>query len=173
MSALDVALVVLIVHGAFGAFDTLYCHEWQARLPKQSWAGKELGLHALRSFLYGAIFLGLAWLEWLGAFAWMLFAVFAIEYIVTLIDATVEDRTRRLSRAERVVHMILSSTTGAYFALVGYHASTEWIGAPTQMQFTSHGIASWILTIYAASVLLSALRDTVASRRLGSARGTS
>lgn len=35
MSALDAALTVLVVHGALGAFDTLYCHEWQARLPKQ------------------------------------------------------------------------------------------------------------------------------------------
>ena len=47
MSTLDVALLVLVVHGALGAFDTLYCHEWQARLPKQPWAGPELGLHAL------------------------------------------------------------------------------------------------------------------------------
>ncbi len=44
----------------------------------------------------------------------------------------VEDRTRRLSRAERLVHMILGGTTGAYMALVAYHALTEWIGAPTR-----------------------------------------
>ena len=171
MSTLDVALLVLVVHGALGAFDTLYCHEWQARLPQQPWAGSELGLHALRSSLYAAIFLGIAWFEWHGAFAWLLFALFAIEYVVTLFDASVEDRTRRLSRAERLVHMILGATTGAYFALVAYHASTQWLGAPTQLKLTSHGVASLILTVYAVGVLISAVRDTTASRRMRSERG--
>ena len=165
MSALDVALIVLVVHGAFGAFDTLYCHEWQARLPRQPWAGPELSLHALRSSLYAAIFLGLAWFEWHGAFAWLLFTLFAIEYVVTLIDSRVEDRTRRLSRAERTVHMILAATTGAYFALVAYHASLGWVTEPTRLQFTSHGVASLILTIYGASVVISAVRDALASRQ--------
>src|SRR5688572_4254875 len=172
MSALDIALMILVVHGALGAFDTLYCHEWQARLPRQPWAGPELRLHSLRSFLYAAIFLGLAWFEWHGAIAWLLFTVFAIEYVVTLIDARVEDRTRRLSRAERLTHMILGSTTGAYFALVAYHASLEWITAPTDLQFTSHGAVSVILTFYGASVLISAVRDGFASRQLGLAGGT-
>ncbi|HKO67965.1 MAG TPA: hypothetical protein VJU53_09195 [Burkholderiaceae bacterium] len=166
MSALDVALIVLVVHGALGAFDTLYCHEWQARLPRQPWAGPELSLHALRSFLYAAIFMALAWFEWRGAFAWLLFALFAIEYVVTLIDTRVEDRTRRLSRAERMVHMILGTTTGAYFALVAYHASLQWIAAPSRLQFVSHGVVSMILTIYGASVIVSAVRDLLASRRL-------
>ena len=170
MSSLDAALVVLVVHGALGGFDTLYCHEWQARLPKQPWAARELSLHSTRSFLYAIIFIGLAWFEWHGAFAWLLLAVFAVEYAVTLIDAVVEDRTRRLSRAERLVHMILGGTTGAYMALVAYHASTEWIGAPTKVQLTDHGVVSLILSIYAASVIVSALRDAGASRRLLAAR---
>ena len=171
MSALDAALLILIVHGALGAFDTLYCHEWRARLPRQPWAGPELGLHALRSLLYAAIFVSLAWFEWHGTFAWLLFALFAIEYVVTLVDTVVEDRTRRLSRAERLVHMILGSTTGAYFALVAYHASAQWITAPTGLQFTSHGVVSLILTIYATCVVISALRDAWASRRLQLAEG--
>ncbi len=86
MSALDAALLVLLVHGAFGAFDTFYAHEWEARLPKQPWAGRELSLHAARSLLYAPLFVGLAWFEWRGAFAWLLFAVFAAEYLLTLVD---------------------------------------------------------------------------------------
>ncbi len=166
MSSLDAALVVLVVHGALGGFDTLYCHEWQARLPGQPWAARELKLHSTRSFLYAVIFIGLAWFEWHGAFAWLLFAIFAIEYAVTLIDAVVEDRTRRLSRAERLVHMILGGTTGAYIALTAYHASTDWIDAPTGLQLTNHGIVSPILSIYAVSVIVSAVRDARASRQL-------
>ena len=166
MSALDFALVVLVIHGALGGLDTLYCHEWQARLPRQPWAARELRVHSTRSFLYAVIFIGLAWFEWHGAFAWLLLALFAIEYAVTLIDAVVEDRTRRLSRAERIVHMILGATTGAYIALVAYHACTEWIDAPTAVRLTDHGVVSLILSVYGASVIVSAVRDARASRRL-------
>ena len=169
MSTLDAALLVLVVHGALGGFDTLYCHEWQARLPKQRWAARELSLHSTRSFLYAVIFIGLAWFEWHGAFAWLLLAVFASEYAVTLMDAVVEDRTRRLSRAERLVHMILGGTTGAYMALVAYHASANWIGAPTALQLTNHGVMSLILSFYGASVVISAVRDVRASRQLRAA----
>lgn len=164
MSALDSALLILTVHGALGGFDTLYCHEWQARLPSQPWARRELRLHSARSLLYAPIFLGLAWLEWHGLFAWLLFAAFAAEYAVTLADSLVEDQTRRLSRAERLVHMILGATTGGYFALVIYHASVDWIPAPSALIWTEHGIVSIILTVYAAGVLISGVRDAFAAR---------
>ena len=167
MSALDAALLVLTVHGALGGFDTIYCHEWQARLPKQPWAGRELRLHAVRSLLYAPIFVGLAWLEWRGLFAWLLIAAFAAEYAVTLADSVVEDQTRRLSRAERMVHMILGATTGAYVALVIYHASGEWMPAPSALVWTEHGIISIILSFYAAGVLVSGLRDAYAAGRRG------
>lgn len=172
MSALNAALLVLIVHGALGAFDTFYCHEWKARLPGQPWAGRELALHAARSLLYVPIFVGLAWFEWHGAFGWLLFGAFAVEYLITLGDSIVEDRTRRLTRAERVVHMILGATTGAYVALVIYHASIEWIDAPTALRATQHGVASIILSIYAGSVMISGVRDLLASRKhsVGNAR---
>lgn len=172
MSALDAALIILVAHGAFGAFDTIYCHEWQARLPKQAWAARELSLHATRSFLYAAILVGLAWFEWHGAFAWLLLSVLAIEYVVTLVDSIVEDRTRRLSKAERLVHMILGATTGAYVALVAYHASMEWMDAPPALRATHHGIVSVILSIYAGAVVISGGRDAVASRRVWATRPT-
>lgn len=166
MSPLDAALLVLIVHGLLGGFDTIYCHEWQARLPRQSWAGGELRLHSARSMLYALIFLGLAWFEWRGAYAWLLIAMFAAEYAMTLADAVVEDRTRRLSRVERPLHMILGGTTGAYMALVIYHAAFEWVPRPSAMTSTEHGIASVILSVFACGVLISGLRDARAARKI-------
>lgn len=166
MTTLDAALLVLIAHGALGAFDTIYCHEWQARLPRQPWTGRELQLHAVRSVLYSLIFIGLAWFEWRGAFAWLLVAVFSAEYVVTLADAVVEDQTRRLSRAERLLHMILGGTTGAYMALVIYHAVVEWIPSASALASTDHGIVSIILSVFACGVLISGVRDAHAARRL-------
>ena len=43
-------LYVLLVLGAFGAFDTFYYHEWRLRLPHTPSAAPELRLHALRDF---------------------------------------------------------------------------------------------------------------------------
>ena len=51
------ALWLLAIQGAIGAFDTLYYHEWRARLPARgSIAAPELRLHAARDFLYTVIF---------------------------------------------------------------------------------------------------------------------
>ncbi|HVF63463.1 MAG TPA: hypothetical protein VNE58_05675 [Casimicrobiaceae bacterium] len=172
MSTLDAALLVLIVHGALGAVDTFYAHEWRAKLPQQPWARRELTLHSLRSFLYAWIFIGLAWFEWHGAFAALLLLLFAVEYLVTLVDAVVEDRTRELSHVERVVHMMLGLTTGAYVGLIAYYAASEWFGRPSVLQPTGHGLASIVLSVYAAAVILSGLRDGLAARRLATVSGS-
>jgi hypothetical protein len=51
------ALYLLAALGVLGAFDTLYYHEWRARLPALGKsAGDELRLHAWRDFVYAALF---------------------------------------------------------------------------------------------------------------------
>src|SRR5215475_9086450 len=48
------ALWLLVIQGIIGAFDTLYYHEWRARLPARgSGTAPELKLHAARDFLNG------------------------------------------------------------------------------------------------------------------------
>ena len=54
-----VVLWLLAVQGATGAFDTLYFHEYRARLPGRPEAVHELRLHALRDFIYVGIFAAL------------------------------------------------------------------------------------------------------------------
>ena len=52
-----VALTLLGIQGVIGAFDTLYYHEWKARLPARGRAAApELYLHAARDFLYAVLF---------------------------------------------------------------------------------------------------------------------
>ncbi len=50
------ALWLLALLGVIGAFDTLYYHEWRARLPGRRSAAPELRLHAVRDFLYAVLF---------------------------------------------------------------------------------------------------------------------
>ena len=169
MQALDVGIAVMILHGLLGGFDTLYNHEWDARLPQQPTAARELALHAGRSGIYGVLFAGLAWFEWHGALVAVLAVLVLGEFTLSLIDSVVEDRTRELSATERVVHMILGVTTGAWAGFVFYTACTEWWNRPTALAGTGYGLVSWVLTFFAVAVAISALRDALASRRLGRA----
>jgi hypothetical protein len=70
------ALWLLATQGIIGAFDTLYYHEWRARLAAGgSGTAPELKLHAARDFLYVALFGALPWLEWRGLWAVVLAAI--------------------------------------------------------------------------------------------------
>ena len=63
-----VALWLLAIQGVIGAFDTLYYHEWRARLPARgAQSASELKLHAARDFLYAVLFATLPWIAWQGA----------------------------------------------------------------------------------------------------------
>lgn len=166
MQPIDVGIAILILHGMLGGFDTLYNHEWDARLPQRASAAGELKLHAVRSGLYVPIFIGLAWHEWHGAAVWALLALVVGEFTVSLVDSIVEDRTRRVAATERVVHLILGVTTGAWTGFVFLTAFTDWITQPTGWQPTSYGIVSWLLTAFGLAVAVSAARDAIAARRL-------
>ena len=45
------SLFLLAILGGVGAFDTVYYHEWCARLPARPGAAPELKLHALRDLI--------------------------------------------------------------------------------------------------------------------------
>jgi len=63
-ACMNIALWFLLAHGIIGAFDTVYYHEWRARLPAGGReAAPELALHAGRDFLYGVLFCTLPWIE--------------------------------------------------------------------------------------------------------------
>ena len=171
MEPITVVLCLLLLHGGLGAFDTFFNHEWQERLPRRPEAAGELALHSLRSAHFAVIFGGVAWLEWHGAWGWVMLAVMALEYAVTIVDSVVEDRRRRLSAVERVNHMLLAVNTGFYMALFAWHVATRWQALPSGVTLAQH--PPWLvagLTVCTAAVLVWTGRDAIASWRL-SARG--
>ena len=95
------ALQLMAAQGALGAFDTLYHHEGTEALPRRGTAGRELAIHATRSSIYCALFIGLSSWAWHGAWAWVLLAVFGVEIVLTLWDFVVEDRSRLLPPTDR------------------------------------------------------------------------
>ena len=168
MEPITVVAGLLVVQGALGAFDTFFNHEWREKLPRHRWASTELALHSLRSAHFAFVFAGIAWLEWHGTWAWVMLAAMLSEYVVTIVDSVVEDRTRRLGAIERANHMLLALNTGLYIAFFMAQMATRWNDLPTAL--APAALPLWlqaILTACAVAVVVWTVRDGRAAQRLG------
>lgn len=165
MTAMNTIFLLLSIQAALGAFDNLWHHELEARLPQRTSARYELSLHAAREAIYGVVFLGLAWFEWRGAFAAVLAALLLIELGITLADFLEEDRTRRLPPFERVLHTVLTISYGLFLGLIA-PVLWAWAQQPTAMVLAPHGWVSWLFTAYAFGVWAWSVRNTLAAIKL-------
>lgn len=163
---MNTLFILLTVQAVLGAFDNLWHHELQARLPQRTSARRELGLHTLREAIYGVIFIGLAWWQWQGVFAVLLAGLLAIEVVITLADFLEEDRSRTLPPFERVLHTVLTISYGLFLALMA-PLLWGWVQAPVGLMRVDHGAWAPLLTLYGIGVLAWSLRDLIAWRRLG------
>lgn len=153
--------ILLSVQALLGAFDNLWHHELEARLPQRISARHELTLHAAREAIYGIVFIGLGWFEWRGGFAVLLCALLLVELAITLADFLEEDRTRRLPPFERVLHTLLTISYGLFLGVFA-PVLIGWSQMATAMSFTPHGGVSWLFTFYGVGVLAWSVRNTVA-----------
>ena len=158
---------LLVAQGVAGGFDTLLNHEIIERLPHRPAARTETALHAMREAIYGALFLGFAWLAWHGAFAALIGALLVAEVAVTAIDEVVENRIRVLPHNERAVHVFLLVNFGAILALMA-PLLLDWYSLPTELAPAHHGWTTWALTALGIASAAWSVRDLVAWRRLKS-----
>jgi hypothetical protein len=169
----QIALYLLGLQGLIGAFDTLYYHEWKARLPARGQtAAKELILHACRDFLYGVLFISLPWLAWKGAWTVLLFGVICAEIVLTLWDFVVEIAVRRelgdVYAGERVTHAVMGIVYGAMLATLA-PTLISWWESPTALILAPAPIPGWMrfaLGAMGVGVSLSGLRDLYAGLQL-------
>lgn len=167
---MNTALYLLGLQGLIGAFDTIYYHEWRARLPGRGRrAAPELALHAARDFLYGVLFITLPWLAWKGTWTALLLGVITTEIVLTLWDFVVEIRVRRelgdVYPGERVTHAIMGITYGAMLATL-IPTLISWWESPTALAIASAPIAKWMkvaLSVMGVGVVASGLRDLYAA----------
>ena len=165
-----VALWLLGIQGVIGAFDTIYYHEWRARLPARGrQAAAELKLHAARDFFYAVLFATLPWIAWHGAWVLVLAAVFAAEIVLTLTDFVVEIAVRKqlgdVYAGERITHAIMGILYGAMIANL-IPALGRWWALPTALVVEwapVPGYLAWGLFAMAAGVFVSGLRDLYAA----------
>lgn len=167
---MTIALWLLAVQGAIGAFDTLYYHEWRARLPARgAQAAAELRLHALRDFLYAVLFGTLPWLAWQGAWVVALAAVLVAEIALTLADFVVEIAVRKplgdVYAGERITHAVMGVLYGAMLANL-LPTLKDWWSLPTGLLVVPATVPDWLraaLGLMAAGVFLSGVRDLYAA----------
>ena len=160
-----IALYLLLAQGLMGAFDTLWFHEYRQQLPRNAAAKIELRLHAACDFAYAIVFGSLGWLAWHGLWAWVFAGILLFEIGITLWDFVEEDLTRRLPPGERIMHTVMAIVYGAFLAFL-IPQVLNWMKQPTALVPVSHGLLSWILSAFAVGVLLSGVRDIVASFRM-------
>jgi len=165
------ALWLLALQGTLGAFDTLYFHEWRARLPARGpTTHPELRLHAARDFVYAVLFATLPWLAWKGAWATVLVVLLLMEIGITLADFVIEDRVRAslggVYPGERVTHAVMGIVYGAFLAGLG-RALAGWWAEPTALALAPPPAPlalRAVLGAMAAGVFLSGVRDLAAAR---------
>jgi hypothetical protein len=165
------ALWLLAVLGVLGAFDTLYYHEWKARLPARApSAHPELKLHAARDFIYALLFCSLPWFTFQGLWAAVVCVLLVAEILITLADFVVEDKVRRplggVYPGERTTHAIMGIVYGAMLANLA-PVLLDWLRAPTGL-IASPIVAGppatlrWALVVMGVGVFISGVRDTLA-----------
>jgi hypothetical protein len=170
---MTVALWLLALQGAIGAFDTLYYHEWRARLPARGRrAAPELKLHAGRDFLYGVLFCSLPFMAWQGAWVLALAAVLVAEIALTLWDFVVEIAVRKalgdVYAGERVTHAVMGILYGAMIACL-LPQLRAWWALPTGLVAAPPAVPDllrWTLLAMGIGVVLSGLRDLYAALEL-------
>lgn len=164
------ALWLLAVQGLIGAFDTLYFHEWRARLPARgALAASELKLHAARDFLYALIFATVPFVAWQGLWVLVLGAILIAEIIVTLTDFVVEIAARKalgdVYAGERVTHAVMGILYGAMVASL-IPVLLHWWTLPTALVAVDAPVPEslrWGLVIMAGGVFFSGVRDLYAA----------
>jgi hypothetical protein len=158
---------LLVLQGVMGALDTIVNHEILQALPRRREARGELALHCGREAVYAALFVGLGWFLWQGAFAFVIGALLVAEVAITVNDELVENRIRVLPQNERALHIFLTLNFGALVALF-VPVLLDWGANPTELAPAHHGWMTWALSLLGAASAAWSVRDLVACRNLKS-----
>ncbi len=163
-------LYLLVIVAILGAADTLYFHEWRAKLPGLGKAARdELQLHAYRDFVYAILFGTLPWIAWQGLWAAVLTALLITETVLAMWDFVVEDWIRKplggVYPGERIMHGIMGIVFGAMLAMI-VPVLMDWWRAPIGLWLAPvavYPLLRQIMIVMAIGVLLSGIRDFCAA----------
>ena len=111
------ACILLVLLGAFGAFDVAFFHMKRAKISERPECRTEAVLHIVRGVVYAIQFALLPNVALRGAWVAALFVLFAIDASVAALDVLVEPKSRAaqggLPPGEYFMHILLSVLAGA------------------------------------------------------------
>ena len=126
-------------------------------------------MHAARDFFYAVLFGTLPWIAWHGLWVLALVAVFLAEIVLTMTDFVVEIRVRRplgdVYAGERITHAVMAIVYGAMIAHL-VPTLADWWSQPTALVVPTAPLLEvlrWALTVMAAGVFVSGVRDLCAA----------
>ncbi len=163
-----ITLYCFVVQAILGAFDTIYYHEWRARLPGGGAATRsELDLHGTRDLIYAVLFGTLPFVRYEGAWTFVLAGLVLVEIAITLRDFVVEDTVRKpvggVFAGERVTHAVMGILYGAALANLA-PVLLEASARPTALvAWEAPHTLRLVLAVMALGVFLSGLRDLAAA----------
>lgn len=160
-------LALLLTNAVLGAFDTLWYHEYRARLSTRiEHTRPELRLHAARDGVYVVLYGGLAWRTPSGILVAIVAVLLAAEIVITLADFVVEDRDRPLiggiSPGERILHSLMAIVYGTMLAhlvpvlLSDAREPSAFVGHDAHLALSLGAMAA------AIGIAVSGLRDVLA-----------
>ena len=165
----SIVIWLFFVQGLLGAFDTLYYHEWKARLPALGKVGiPELRLHGIRSVVYALLFGYLPWVRVQGLWAWLVMVIIFLEIFITLADFVVEDKVREsiggVFPGERVSHAIMAIIYGG---VLSHLLPVLWADGLLDSGFLWQpaAVPGWLRLVFilmAIGVFVSGVRDLYA-----------
>lgn len=171
----QLAVWLMLANAALGAADTLWYHEYRARLPHHlATTRTELRLHAVRDAVYVFVYASFAIGQPTGGYAALMLILLAVEIVVTMIDFIVEDRTRPaiggMAAGERVLHTAMAIVYGAAVSRLVPSLVTS-IDQPAR--FVDAGLPMWarvVTALCAVGIAGSGMRDARAAWQPSNAR---
>lgn len=162
-------LALLMVNALLGAWDTLWYHEYRARLTANLASTRpELQLHVTRDAVYVGLYGFLALYRPEGLVVSLVLVALAAEMVITLCDFVIEDRDRHaiggMAAGERVLHSLMAIVYGAMLARLIPVLVTD-AGSPTGI--ARHDAPLWLsfaALVVAAGIGASGARDALALR---------
>jgi hypothetical protein len=165
---MSTVLWLFAAQSVLGAFDTLYYHEYKARLVAVPAAHRELMLHAARDFIYTILFATLPFVAWHGLLVLLLGFLITAEIGITIADFIEEDHARRalggVYPGERASHTVMALIYGAVLASF-FPVLVVWFQAPTGFSWEPPPVPDALrvlIVLGAGGVFVSGVRDVLA-----------
>ncbi len=164
---MSTVLALLLVNAVLGAIDTLWYHEFRARLTARlATTRTELRLHAGRDAIYVVLYGGLAWWTPAGPLVGVVVLLLVAEVAITMADFVVEDRDRPaiggMAPGERVLHSLMAIVYGAMLVQLLPLILAEADGPAGLLRHDAPPAISIGATLAAAGIALSGARDVLA-----------